>query len=346
MTVERQHVRTRRGGPSKTARIRPARSAGALALAVLTVTGLLGEAGVHASVLPAETLATCVLVTPLHDRLTNARGKPSRDTFGSRADTKDLKSIASEFASISGAARYATRLVKSEPGDGRRSAIAQVYKWCNARQAYDATQLIIAPKFEATDADVVVTGTTNPGATVTVTPAGGTLVTVVADGNGAFSIAIPDLPFDQDVQATVKASELNRSDGSRTTALRRSLSPAKKAELAARAEADFKASAQTPPYNELIKYTPGTIGSPVVYRTKVFQYDFNTGTGAFLGYVTPGRYDFWNDLVYFKLADPALGSGISKDSVITVWGTVAAPYSYSTRQGTNSVPAVTVTYIG
>ena len=116
------------------------------------------------------------------------------------------------------------------------------------------------------------------------------------------------------------------------------------AQAAQAAEASFKASCANPPYNELIKYAPGTVGMPVTYQVQVFQFDFNTGPDQFLGYVTPGSY-FWNDLVLFKLPNAAMGTGITKGSMVQVWGTVGAPYTYSTRIGTNSVPTIDVKYI-
>ncbi len=47
----------------------------------------------------------------------------------------------------------------------------------------------------------------------------------------------------------------------------------------------------------------------------------------------------------FKLSDPSIGTGVVNDDIVRVWGTVGAPESYSTRNGTNSVPTVDVKYL-
>lgn len=49
--------------------------------------------------------------------------------------------------------------------------------------------------------------------------------------------------------------------------------------------------------------------------------------------------------MFVQLPNAAAGTGISKDSIVTVWGTVGPPYSCSTRLGSNSVPTVIVKYI-
>jgi hypothetical protein len=109
-------------------------------------------------------------------------------------------------------------------------------------------------------------------------------------------------------------------------------------------EGAFKAQTTSIPYGELVK--GGSQGQPVMYRVEVFQFDTSTGANQFLGYVTPGSYDIWTDIVAFKLGDPAIGSGVVKDDIVRVWGTVGAPQTYSTRiGGMNTVPTVDVKYL-
>ena len=69
------------------------------------------------------------------------------------------------------------------------------------------------PRYEVVDTDVVITGTTDPGASVNISPTGGSTVTVTADGTGAFSATLPNLPFDQDTAVTVSASVPMRDAG-------------------------------------------------------------------------------------------------------------------------------------
>ena len=296
-------------------------------------------------------LQACGKIVAFHDGLTTAHGKPTKTTFDTKSDVRRLRAIAVQLKDVPGAQARATNLRKATAGTPRRKAIATTYRWCDTEGAFAATTLTVAPRFDAVDTDApAITGMSAPGASVLVT-GNGTSYRVTADATGAFSVAIPNIPLDTDVQLRVSSTEPNRSASYAATFVRRTRSQAAieaeasaQAEAARAAEEGFKAQAVEVPYNELVKYGPGTVGQAVTYRTKVFQFDFNTGSDQFLGYVTPGNY-IWDGLVLFKLPDAALGNGILKDDIVRVWGTVGAPYSYSTRQGTNSVPTVSVKYI-
>jgi hypothetical protein len=107
----------------------------------------------------------------------------------------------------------------------------------------------------------------------------------------------------------------------------------------------FKQGATTPPYDELVKNPAGN-GQTVFFRAKVFQYDTNTGLTSMLVYVTPGSYDFWNDVVLVNLPSAEAGNGIDNNDIVDIWGTPAGAYSYSTRiGGTNTVPKVAAKYV-
>jgi hypothetical protein len=296
-----------------------------------------------------EVLRTCNQVTLLSSRLTNSRGKPSKETFGKKKDVTELRAVATVLASRSDTGSIVTALRKASEGKPRRKAVADALAWCRSVGAYSPTKLNVplnAPggRIQVADVELVIAGTTNPDAKVTVSGMGIQSASGTADATGAFAIPLPGLALDKDFTVTVQAQAAERPSTFLTVLAKRVLSEEAKQALAAQAEADFKASAQRPPYNDLIRYAPGTLGSPVTYRVQVFQFDFNTGSDAFLGYVTPGRFG-WSDLMYFKLPNAAAGSGLTKDSIVTVWGTVGLPYSYSTRLGTNSVPRVDIKYL-
>jgi hypothetical protein len=157
--------------------------------------------------------------------------------------------------------------------------------------------------------------------------------TATADGTGAFSFGFPNIPLDKTVSVTVSAASPGRKSTSSVVAVTRTIS-----------EGAFKAQTTSIPYGELVK--GGSQDQRVTYRVKVFQFDSSTGPNQFLAFVTQGQYDIWNDTALFKLSDPAIGNGVVNDNIVRVWGTVGAPYSYSTRiGGTNTVPAVDVKYL-
>jgi hypothetical protein len=295
--------------------------------------------------------------------LTTANAKPTKTTFDTKSDVRRLLAIAVQLTDVPGAEARVTNLRRATAGTSRRNAIDKTYRWCDTKGAFAATALTVAPRFDAVDTVApAISGTSAPGAAVNMNGPGGAHAAATADATGAFSVAMPNLPLDTDVTLRLNSTEPGRSTAYATTLVRRTRSQAAieaeanaqaeaaraaegaRAEAARAAEEGFKAQAAEVPYNELIKYGPGTLAQAVTYRVKVFQFDFNTGSDQFLGYVTPGNY-FWNDLALFKLPDPALGGGIVKDSIVRVWGTVGPPYSYSTRTGTNSVPTVSIKYI-
>lgn len=108
-------------------------------------------------------------------------------------------------------------------------------------------------------------------------------------------------------------------------------------------EAAYKASARSIPYPELTKNPSALKGRVVTYRVEVFQYDSNTGTSHFLGYVTP--QPFWENLVLFDV-NPKIAMHACNNSVLQVWGSVVGAYTYATNlNGSNTVPEVNVKYL-
>ncbi len=334
----------------------------AASLVVSSGSAVAVDSATTTTTLPASTaslsplLQGCTQIVDFHDQLTTAKGKQTKTPFSAKSDAKTLTAIAKELAAAPGVGKLAVNLRKAQAGTQRRTAINKVYHWCDGQGAFEPTKITLQARFDVVDSDTVqITGTSEPGAAIYVTKSGvsasAPLAHTTADANGAFTVVVPDIPLNQDVTVFVSATAPGRDASGATTVVKRTQSPAAIAAAAAAAEAqakaaeaDFKAQAVQMPYNELIKYAPGTLGKAVTYRVQVFQYDFNTGPTKFLGYVTPGNY-FWSDLILFTLPNAALGSGVVKGGYVRVWGTVGAPYTYSTAIGSNSVPTVTIKYI-
>jgi hypothetical protein len=257
----------------------------------------------------------------------------TKSKLSSKSTTKALRAIAQQVSTVPEAASVADALDKAKAGTARRRAVTNAYQWCTNYGAFRPTSLTVPPSIEAVDTDVVpVAGTTEPGAHVVAT-GNNNVQNAEADGTGAFSFGFPNLPLDQTVSVNIMATLSPRPPARATTTVKRTIS-----------EGAYKAQAQSPPYGELVK--GGLQGQTVTYRTKVFQFDTATGPDTFLGYVTPGSYDIWNDVAMFKLSDPALGNGVVNDNVVRVWGTVGPPQSYSTRiGGSNTVPVINVKYL-
>jgi hypothetical protein len=258
-----------------------------------------------------------------------------KTTFSSKRDAKKLDQIASNIrtAQTPEAASVAQTLGKAKAGKARRRAVATAYQWCDSQRAYTPVALTVPPRVDVVDTDVIpITGASEPGATVQATAQGSTQ-SATADGNGAFTVNMPNLPLDQDVATSIGASIAARPISRATTTVKRTIS-----------EGAFKAQTQTIPYGELVK--GGSQGQPVNYRVKVFQFDTSTGPNKFLGYVTAGSYDIWTDVAAFNLGDPAIANGVVNDDIVRVWGTVGSPLNYSTRiGGSNTVPSVDVKYL-
>jgi len=262
-----------------------------------------------------------------------------KNQFSSKREAKTLDAIAHQLQTIqsSDAASVAKALDNAKPGKSRRRAIDKAYQLCQGQGAFLPTSLTVPPHVDAVDTDVVqISGTSEPGASIvargSVTGIGNQAVT--ADANGAFTLNFPNVPVDQDVSVAISAVLSPRRSSRATTTVKRTIS-----------EGAFKAQTQPIPYDQLVRDVPGLQGRPITFRTKVFQFDFNTGSDKFLGQVTQGQYDIWDDVVMFKLSDPSIGTGVVNDDIVRVWGTVGAPESYSTRNGTNSVPTVDVKYL-
>jgi hypothetical protein len=267
-----------------------------------------------------------------HSKLENKKNQ-----FSSKKTGKALDGIAQQLQTMqtSDAASVAKALSDAKAGTSRRRAIDKAFQFCDGQGSFQPTPLSVPPRIDAVDTDVVqLAGTSDPGASISANGGVGIGAQIAtADGTGAFSFGFANISLDKPVSVNVYAHSPERKGTSRVVAVTRTIS-----------EGGFKAQSQTPPYGELVK---GTLqGQHVTFRVKVFQFDTSTGPNQFLGYVTPGSYDIWNDIVAFKLSDPAIANGVVKDDIVRVWGTVGPPQSYSTRiGGTNTVPTVDVKYL-
>jgi hypothetical protein len=281
---------------------------------------------------PTEFVSACKRLVAFHNKL-----EKKKNQFSSKKEARALDQIAQQLQTMqtSDAAAVATALGDAKAGKSRRRAIDTAFQFCDSQGSFQPTPLSVPPRIDAVDTDVVqIAGTSDPGASISANGGAGIgAQTATADGTGAFSFGFPNVPLDKAVSVTVRAASPERRGTSSVVAVTRTIS-----------EGAFKAQTTSIPYGELVK--GGSQGQPVMYRVEVFQFDTSTGANQFLGYVTPGSYDIWTDIVAFKLGDPAIGSGVVKDDIVRVWGTVGAPQTYSTRiGGMNTVPTVDVKYL-
>ena len=202
--------------------------------------------------------------------------------------------------------------------------------------AQPAVQLSVGSKWAISDTDsVTITGTTTPGAVVTISEPGQNYkpATGKADAQGVFSFTVNGVP-EGDLTVLLLASEFGYTDSERTVTVTRTLSPA-----------SYKASAASIPYNQLIKDPASLSGRIVIYTGQVFQYDSNTTTSHLIVSVTDGGYGFWTDNIWIDL-DPATGQSVFNKTVIRFWGTVVGPYTYTTTtNGSLTIPEVKLRYL-
>jgi hypothetical protein len=112
----------------------------------------------------------------------------------------------------------------------------------------------------------------------------------------------------------------------------------------AEAEADFKASASTIDYDQLIKDPGYYAGDPVVYTGEILQIQQSGNSGFMLVWTSCDEFDICDDPIYVPY-DGFRVQGAEGDE-ITVYGTVKGGYEYDTQGGgTNYVPKVRANYI-
>lgn len=183
---------------------------------------------------------------------------------------------------------------------------------------------------ETTTESVELAGITRPGAEVGA-PEFGAFTT--ADETGRFKLSIGPLPVGT-TSVTLRVTAAGMRPFTREVTITRTVS-----------EEEFKAQAQSIPYDQLKKDPDALTGTAVTYKAEVFQYDASTGTSSMLVSVTPKGYGYWDDNILLNL-DPALGVDVDEDDIIEFWGTIAGSTSYDTRiGGRNTVPTVEVKYL-
>jgi hypothetical protein len=251
----------------------------------------------------------------------------------SRALARNFKRVGVKAARTT----LSTAFAEASSAKERHKAYTAAHAWCDKHDAYRTTGLTVAPRMDVVDATTAtITGTTAPGATVSVV--GSAATRVVADAAGAFSLEVAGL-IDGDNRINLSANAPFMYSSTAVVTVAKSES-----------ESAFKDSTGAISYDELVKDPAALKGRRIHSQAKVFQYDARTGTTALLVSVTleqPGRFEFWTDNVLLRLPTSGLGAGIDNDDIIEFWGTVSGPYSYGTAiGGSNTVPAVDVRYMG
>ncbi len=112
----------------------------------------------------------------------------------------------------------------------------------------------------------------------------------------------------------------------------------------AEAEADFKNSATTIDYAQLIKDPGYHAGEHVVYRGEILQIQQSGKSGFMLVWTTCDEFDICDDPIYVPY-DGFRVQGAEGDQ-ITIYGTVKGGYEYDTQGGgTNYVPKIRAMYV-
>jgi hypothetical protein len=301
-------------------------------VAVLAIVSGLLVSGVAVAVpLDQETFDACATVNDMH---------------GSAPSRRDARDAAQELAALTDRTarkKLAPGLRQADTAKDRKRAAAAAYLWCDEKAgAYQRTALAlnVPTVIDAVDTDsVTITGTSSPGATVTVTVPvlGGTRqATATADATGAFSAVVAQLPLGEWSASVAATAPLRYPAATVSAKIRRTES-----------EGAFKASAREVDPDELKKDPAGLKGTRIYSRGEVFQYDSRTGLTSMLvdvRLVNPGRFEYWTDPV--RLENSALGNGIDEKDIVEFWGEIQGAYSYGTAiGGTNTVPEIKVRYI-
>lgn len=106
---------------------------------------------------------------------------------------------------------------------------------------------------------------------------------------------------------------------------------------------EYKASAQTIPYNQLEKNAEKFAGTKVKYTGQIFQIQEGSGSTVVLLAVTDKGYGIWDDNVWVDISG-AIKS--AKDDMITVYGVVKGSKSYETQIGGQTyVPQIKAKYV-
>lgn len=213
-----------------------------------------------------------------------------------------------------------------------------------------------------TGARRTVRGTASPGAKVTID---GDPVEVAADGTWSHRIKLSLGENEYETSATLnggrdagglyalrrKRNAAERAEFERKQAAKRAAERARRAAARARraaareaAEANYKASAQTIPYNQLKKNADRYAGDRVKFTGQIMQIqESDYGDGMMLLSVTNEGYDIWDDNVWVNYSGSIKSA---EDDVITVYGKIDGSKSYETQIGGETyVPEMTAKYI-
>ncbi len=166
-----------------------------------------------------------------------------------------------------------------------------------------------------------------------------TKAVVVSNGSRRFTIAVKKPGYDTATEQTTIRRKLSKAEKAALAAKRKA---EREARIAQR-RANYIASAQTIPFKQLEKNPDRYAGERVAYRGQVFQIDEDLGETVILLSVTDEGYGFWTDEIWVNYAGttPAV-----EDDMITVYGTIDGSRSYDTRMGgTNDVPEMTAKYV-
>ena len=174
-------------------------------------------------------------------------------------------------------------------------------------------------------------------------------------GNGRFTKRVRLVLGDNDIE--ISASAPDHEDADQLVTVKRKRNAAELAafrqareERRAREEAeriqriaDYKAGAQTIPYNQLEKNPERHKGTVVKYQGQIFQIQEEGYGGWMLLSVTNEGYGFWDDNIYVEY-DGTIDS--AEEDIITVYGKVRGTYTYETQIGGETfVPHVRAKFI-
>lgn len=149
----------------------------------------------------------------------------------------------------------------------------------------------------------------------------------------------------QQAQAKLTSAEQKESKAENAIYLaeKQEREASEKAEKAEREEAEFRETAITIDYNQLIKNPDRYKGEKVVYEGQILQIQEEAGFGIMLLSVTNEGYGFWDDNIWVNFYEPI---DAAEEDIITVYGKITGSEEYETQIGGSTyVPRMNAVYI-
>lgn len=189
--------------------------------------------------------------------------------------------------------------------------------------------------------EIRVRGRTEPNAVVTVRLDERQIARVHAAADGRWAYVVPLAVGPQTIDAIARARGKPASER-RVLWVERQRTAAEIAAIRAQREQEFRSSAETIPYNQLIKDPESFRGRRVRFYGKILQIQQSGDVGWMLLSVTNLGYGIWDDNIWVNYRGNVQGAA---GDMITVYGTMTGTQSYETQIGGETyVPRMRAAY--